>query len=80
MARMLCRCGEILSTTAVPNDIELWVYTDREWDKIIEPDTIHPWLIPLPTYSVWRCPKCKRIYCFPKGSDEPEIVYIPEEK
>lgn len=80
MARMLCRCGELLSTVAAPNDIQLRVYTDKEWDKIMEPDTIHPWLIPLPSYDVWRCPKCKRIYCFPEGSDEPEIVYIPEEK
>ena len=70
MARMDCICGEYLSNTMVPNDIELHVYTDREWDAILENDTIETWKIPLPTYDVWRCPKCERIYVFGKGNEE----------
>ena len=40
MARLGCKCGNTLSTTSSPNDIELHVYTDKEWDEIIKDETI----------------------------------------
>lgn len=80
MARMMCRCGEVLSTVQAPNDIQLRMYTDREWDKIIADDTIHPWLIPHPKYDVWRCPRCKRLNFFADGSNKPEVVYVIEDE
>jgi hypothetical protein len=46
MARMTCRCGEYLSNTAAPNDVQLRVYSDREWDKILENDIIEAWKFP----------------------------------
>ncbi|MCL2400472.1 MAG: hypothetical protein FWC91_12110 [Defluviitaleaceae bacterium] len=64
MARMDCKCGEILSTSAAPNDIQLRVYTDREWDSILEVDVIDLKKFPLPTHDVCRCPKCERVYVF----------------
>ena len=64
MASMGCRCGERLSNSAIPNDIELWFYTDNEWDSIWKNDVMETWRIPLPYYSVWRCPKCERVYVF----------------
>ena len=70
MARMSCRCGELLSNTMAPNDIELIVYTDFEWDNILAVDTINTWEIPMPKYIVWRCPKCEQIYVFEKGNDK----------
>jgi hypothetical protein len=79
MARMDCKCGETLSNTMVPNDIQLRVYTDKEWDKILEQDTIESWKFPLPTYDVWRCPKCERIYVFKEGYGPPIKVYKLEE-
>ncbi len=36
MAKMNCKCGYVLSTTEVPNDIELWVYTDKEWEALLD--------------------------------------------
>jgi hypothetical protein len=62
-----------------PNDIQLRVYTDKEWDKILEQDTIETWEIPMPTYDVWRCPKCERIYIFEHGNDKAIKVYKLEE-
>ncbi len=63
--RFRCKCGEILSNTQVPNDIELHVYTDVEWDNIINMgDLIDPIMIPLPKYSVWKCTNCGRIHVF----------------
>jgi hypothetical protein len=80
MARMTCRCGETLSTTACPNDVELMVYTDEEWDRILDVDSIETWKIPLPEREVWRCPWCKRIYVFTDGSNTPSMVYALETK
>ena len=78
--RMLCKCGETLSTTAVPNDVELRVYTDGEWDKILENDMIETIKIPFPKYDVWRCPKCERVYVMDWGYGKPPIkVYKLEE-
>lgn len=64
MARFLCRCGETLSNSSAPNDIQLRVYTDREWDDIINMGTIDSVDIPFPNYDVWRCSSCERIYVF----------------
>ncbi|MMZ54640.1 hypothetical protein D1872_164650 [compost metagenome] len=64
MARFQCKCGEVLSNSLAPNNIELRVYTDREWDEIINCDVLEPITIPLPRYEVWRCSKCERIYVF----------------
>jgi len=36
--KMTCRCGEYLSNQQAPNNIQLCVYTDREWDSILEQD------------------------------------------
>lgn len=64
MARFQCKCGETLSNSMAPNDIELRVYTDREWDQITNCETLDPVAIPFPKYDVWRCPSCERIYVF----------------
>ncbi len=79
MSRMDCKCGETLSNTAAPNDIQLRVYTDKEWDDILNCDSIEPWKIPLPKYDVWKCPKCGRIYVFGEGYGPPIMVYKLEE-
>ena len=64
MAKFGCKCGEILSNSAVPNEIELNVYTDVEWDAIINKENFDPLNIPLPKQEVWRCPNCERLYFF----------------
>jgi hypothetical protein len=80
MARMDCRCGEVLSNSAAPNDIQLRVYTDIEWDSILSIDTINAWEFPLPHYDVWRCPACERIYVFEPGNGPAIKIYVLEEE
>lgn len=80
MARVICKCGNILRNQEVPNDVELRVYTDREWDKILDCDVIETWKVPLPKYDVWKCPKCKRIYVFEPGNNEATYVYSLEKR
>ena len=78
MARMQCKCGEILSNSGVPNDVQLWVYTDKEWDRLTTPETIETWSIQEPDRDVWMCTKCERIHVFEKGHNEAVKVYKPE--
>lgn len=75
MAKMICECGFLLSNSEAPNNIQLRVYTDKEWDAIINCEEIKPWMIPLPKYDVWRCPYCKRIYVFEDNNDVPIMIY-----
>ena len=78
MARMTCKCSKLLDNHEAPNDIELIVYTDKEWDAICNCDSIQPWMIPSPRYEVWRCPVCKRIYVYDRGEDIPIMIYTLE--
>lgn len=75
MARMTCSCGEQLSNGASPNKIQLRVYTDEEWERIFDCETINPWMIPMPKYDVWRCPVCKSIYVYEDGNNKTVMVY-----
>ena len=79
MAKMTCKCGTKLSNQEAPNDVQLRVYTDREWEDIFNCDSIYPWLIPLPQYDVWRCPKCKRIIVYKRDDCTPIMTYCLED-
>ena len=80
MARMICSCGYLLSTTCVPNDIQLRVFTDGEWKSILDDGIKESWLIPLPTYDVWKCPDCKSVYVFEWGYGKPVMTYRLEKQ
>lgn len=75
MASFLCKCGEILSTTEAPNDVQLRVYSDIEWDSLTNCEAIDPVEIPFPQYDVWKCTKCERIYFFEWGYGKPIKIY-----
>ncbi|MFJ8100449.1 hypothetical protein [Lysinibacillus sp. NPDC096212] len=76
---MKCKCGKTLSTVQAPNDVQLHVYTDKEWDDIINMgDTIDVLTIPDPEKEVWRCIHCDRIYVFNEDNTVSK-VYIVEE-
>lgn len=64
MAKIICKCGERLWNGQTPNEIELIVYTDKEWSNILEKDVLNSWEIPEPKYEVWRCPRCERLYVY----------------
>ncbi|EBF5850523.1 hypothetical protein HZU95_002883 [Listeria monocytogenes] len=75
--RFQCKCGEILSNSMSPNDIELRVYTDKEWDELTNLGMIDSVDIPFPKLDVWRCPVCKRLYVF--DGDKLKYQYALEE-
>ena len=78
MASIICKCGVRLTNVEAPNDIELRVYTDYEWDKLLEQDTVNTWEIPAPQRDVWRCPTCERVYVF-KEDKTVKIYFLEEE-
>ncbi|OWR32384.1 hypothetical protein CDO73_01900 [Saccharibacillus sp. O23] len=76
MGKFMCRCGKLLSNSLDPNEVELWVYTDKEFSEKVT-DKESTWLIDLPEYAVWRCTRCERIYFF--KDLQPVKVYKLEE-
>lgn len=79
MSFMTCRCGKTLSDGVAPNDIELRVYTDIEWEEKINIGIINSVEIPHPKYPVWRCPKCERIYVWDERFEKLIKIYSLEE-
>ncbi|MBO6230524.1 MAG: hypothetical protein J6O50_08135 [Ruminiclostridium sp.] len=80
MARIECKCGQIIWNGETPNDIEFWAYSDRTMDSILMSDSVSsPDFSANADYNVWLCPLCRRLYIF-KGKDNvPLYVYTPEE-
>ena len=64
MARYLCKCGKEMSNTLCPNDIQYKIFSDKEWDDIINIGDIDTVDLPDPTVDVWRCPECERVYIY----------------
>ena len=79
MENLNCKCGNPLRAAQSPNDVQLIVYTDREWDHLMDLESIEPWRIPLPAHEVWQCPRCHRIYVFEENSDKVFRTYCLEE-
>ncbi|NPC93240.1 hypothetical protein HOO54_13605 [Bacillus sp. WMMC1349] len=77
MARMQCKCGNHLSTVDAPNDVQLHIYTDKEWDVIINmADYLDPLSIPDPNKEVWRCIHCDRIYVFNEDNTVNKVYVV----
>jgi len=79
MARYTCKCGETMSNTLAPNDIQYRIYSDKEWDDIINIGEMDSIDLPFPSVDVWRCPKCERLYVF---NEEGRVIkqYVLEEQ
>ncbi|SFF46770.1 hypothetical protein SAMN04487969_14521 [Paenibacillus algorifonticola] len=67
MAKMQCKCGEILSNSKDPNDVQLWVFTDKEFQDFSERAFNEEYIVYFPKYDVWKCNSCERIYFFENG-------------
>ena len=77
MAGLKCMCGEILSNTMCPNDVELRIFTDVEWDDVIGMGTVDTLELPRPKHAVWRCPICGRVYVFDRKFTQVIKYYVP---
>jgi hypothetical protein len=69
MAGFKCICGTNLSNVTSPNDTQLIIFTDREWEKIQEDVQGGRDIFDIePQNEAWRCTKCQRIYFFQGNS------------
>lgn len=77
MAKFLCHCGEILQTSGpIPNPIEWKVISDEKFDDfegMTDAEDIY-----LAGRSMFRCPRCDRLWVFWDGFDQPPRSYAPE--
>lgn len=69
MARFQCKCGNVLSNSLVPNEMEYHVFSDVEWDRIMAKDQVNTWELPEPRYPVWKCNSCNRFHVFNKQGE-----------
>lgn len=69
MARFLCACGNTLSNSRGPNEIEYYAFSPSQWEFLMTCGDIDVMEIPDGEGEIWRCPKCKRLHWFPDGSD-----------
>ena len=80
MARIECKCGQIIWNGETPNDIEFWAYSDRTMDSILMSDSVSSQDFSVNAdYNVWLCPLCRRLYIFNGKDSVPLYVYTPEE-
>lgn len=74
-----CKCGKILYSS-VNAKIEYKIYSDFEWDAIVNDDSIvDSVLIPHSKHYIWVCPECKRAYIFESDTEKVKHVYSLEE-
>lgn len=78
MARFLCKCGETLSNSLSPNEIQYKVFSDQEWDDIINMGEVDSIDLPDSKFDVWKCPKCGRLHIFDENNNL-QHTYILEE-
>jgi hypothetical protein len=76
MASIICKCGNRLSDSNVPSEIQYHVYSDREWIKIIELGVVETISLPAPEHDVWKCNNCNRIYVFNKKGDITKVYTL----
>ena len=80
MIRLSCKCGETMWNSQIPNDIQIWAFTDRQIDKILEKDRREtPEFCEMYDYEVWLCPNCKRLHILEGKSNTTRYIYHLEE-
>ena len=62
MSKMCCQCGEVLSNSIVPNDIEWNIYKKKDFENWIEKDYFEYTEEYEDFDYFWLCPKCQRAH------------------
>jgi len=73
MPAILCRCGDKLSWSAIPNPIEWKFLSDPDFEKFtgaVDAEVIYQEMS-----SFLRCRSCKRLWVFWDGFDSPPSEY-----
>lgn len=81
MARILCLCGETLSNSESPNDIEIYCFPDRQFFELTESgQTDFENIADVdPEITIWKCPSCGRLLLFMGESNRPVVYKIEKD-
>ena len=75
MPKMLCRCGEVLRWSEIPNPIEWLLIADTAYDAYREP--VDPVELYRAMRHLLRCPACGRLWVFWDGFGGEPTEYVP---
>ena len=65
MGCIRCQCGKLISNNSP--EVQIYAYPSTQWENEIDTlDLVHTLDIPEPELLIWRCPKCRRLYVFPR--------------
>lgn len=79
MAKIKCKCGEILSNSERP-DIVYKVFSDEEWIDLMGQNIKDPTVdIRWPKLEFWKCYICERIHFFEEERDQVLRIYSIED-
>lgn len=70
MARLRCVCGNSLSNSRSPNEIQYYAFSANQWKYLLTCGEIDVLTIPDPEGEIWRCPQCERLCWFSEGADQ----------
>lgn len=74
MSKINCNCGHLIDSSKIPNDIEYWIFSDKEWQenqlKAENCESLNDSNI-----ESYKCPKCNRFYFFRNKQIKPYAVY-----
>ena len=63
----------------MPNELEYWVYSDRQMDLMLQDDTLSSIdMCIMSECKAWQCPKCSRLYILDSKTNDVLGVYKPE--
>ena len=80
MSKMCCQCGESLSNSIVPNDIEWNIYKKKDFEHWMGNDYFEYTEEHEDFDYFWLCPKCKRAYVWLNRNKKYEETRIYEYK
>ncbi len=76
MPKFICKCGNIINLSGIPNPHELLVITDTSYDKFsgnINTEELYKQMT-----IVLNCNNCNRLHFFWKGIDNEPVTYFKE--
>lgn len=77
MPKYICKCGNVIDLSDIPNSNQILMIEDVNFDKYF--DNFNPIDLHQEMILTIRCNECKRLYIFEEGYDKNPIIYKKEE-
>ena len=77
MPKLLCRCDQVISFSAIPDEHSWWLISDVEFDSFV--GMVDAEAVFRVGRHVLRCPQCGRLWVF-WDKTSPPTEYIPQQR